>query len=80
MHTILFSIKNGFILLILNAITILINIFVIISQSRLSIAQASFSFKCLNKRTFTYATPTFITEALCLVTRVQLLLTTAPVN
>ena len=34
------------------------------------------SFKCLKTCTFTYATPTFITEAHYLVTQVQLLLTT----
>ena len=44
------------------------------------ITQASSSFKCLDKRTFTYATPTFITEALRVVTLVQLLLTTVTVN
>ena len=50
------------------------------SQSRLSITQASSSFKYLDTRTFTYATPTIITEELRLVTRVQLLLTTVIVN
>ena len=39
-------------------------------------AQASSSFKHLDTHTFTYATPTSITEVLCLVTQVQLLLTT----
>ena len=34
----------------------------------MSIAQASFSFGCLDMRTFTYTSPTFITEALRLVT------------
>ena len=33
-------------------------------------------FKCLNTCTFTYATPTFITEGVCFVTQVQLLLMT----
>ena len=42
--------------------------------------QASSSFKRLYMRTFTYATPTFITEALRLVTLVKLLLTTATEN
>ena len=37
--------------------------------------QASSSFKWLNMCTFTYATPTFVTEALHLVTQLQLLLT-----
>ena len=44
------------------------NILLIISQSHLSIAQASSSFKCLDKHTFTYATPTLITKALQLIT------------
>ena len=43
-----------------------------ISQSRLSVPQASSSFKRLDMYTFTYATPTLITEALHIVTRVQL--------
>ena len=51
-----------------------------IAHSCLSITQASFSFKCLDMRTFTYATPTFITEALHLGTQVQLLLMTVTVN
>ena len=36
-------------------------------------AQVSSSFKLLDTRTFTYATPTIITKALRLVTQVQLL-------
>ena len=36
--------------------------------------------KRLDKRTFMYATPTLITEALRLITRVQLFLTTVTVN
>ena len=44
------------------------------------IAQASSSFKRLNARKFTDATPTLITEVLHLVTRVQLLLMTVTVN
>ena len=51
-----------------------------IPRSPLAIAQASSSFKCLTTCTFTYATPTFITEALRSVTQVQLLLTTVTVN
>ena len=43
-----------------------------ISRSRLSIAQASSSFKRLDMHTFTYATPTFTNKVLHLVTRVQL--------
>ena len=42
-----------------------------------TIAQLNSSFKCLDTYTFTYATPTLITEALHLVIHVQLLLTTA---
>ena len=42
----------------------------------LSITQDNSSFKHLNTCTFTYATLTFITEALHLVTQVQLLLMT----
>ena len=48
--------------------------------SHLSITQASSYFKRLDTRTFMYATPTFITEALRFVTLVQLLLTTVTVN
>ena len=61
-------------------ITVLNNIILIISRSRLSIAQASYSFKRLDMWMFTYATPTIITEALRLVTSLQLLLTTVTVN
>ena len=50
------------------------------AHGRLSINQASSSFKRLDTHTFMYATPTFITEALCLVTLVQLLLPTVTVN
>ena len=53
--------------------TVLNNILLLTTQSRLSIAQASSSFKCLNMHTFTFATPTLITEALHLLTQVQLL-------
>ena len=42
--------------------------------------QASSSFKCLDTHMFMYATPTFITEAFGLVTRVQLLVMTVAVN
>ena len=59
-----------------NGVTVLNNILLLITQSHLSITQASSSFKCLDTRLFMYATPTFITKALCLVTRVQLLLMT----
>ena len=44
------------------------NIIVLIAQSRLSAAKASSSFKWFDTRTSTSTTPTFITEALRLVT------------
>ena len=53
---------------------VLNNILLLTSRSHLSIAQASSSFKRFDMRTFTYTTPTIITEALCLLTQVQLLL------
>ena len=56
------------------------HILLLIARSLLSITQASSSFKRLNTCTFTYVTPTFITEVLHLVTLVQLLLTTVTVN
>ena len=60
--------------------TVLNNILLLIACSRLAITQASSSFKRLDTRMFMYATPTFITEALRLVTLVHLLLTTVTVN
>ena len=48
------------------------NILLLITRSRLSKAQASSSLKCFNIHTFMYATPTFITEALHLVTQVYI--------
>ena len=60
--------------LFFSSITVLNNIVLLITRSQLSIAQASSSFKCLNMSTFTYATATFITEVLHLVTQVQILL------
>ena len=56
------------------------NILLLITRSGLSITQANSCFKRLDTRTFTYATPTFITEALRLVTLVHLLLTIFTVN
>ena len=61
-------------------ITVLNNILLLTACSHLSITQASSSFKRLDMRTFTYATPTFIPEVLHLVTLVQLLLMTVTVN
>ena len=55
-------------------------ILLLIARNHLFITQASSSFKCLDMRTFMYATSTFITEAFCLVTLVQLLLMTVTVN
>ena len=52
----------------------------LIIGSCLSIAQVSYSFKHLDTYTFIYATPTFITEALYLVTQVKLILMTVTVN
>ena len=54
--------------------TVLNNIVLIISQSHLSIARASLSFKYLNTHYYVHdAIPTLITEVLHLVTGVQLL-------
>ena len=58
------------------AITVLNTTVLVITQSHLSISQASSCFKCLNMHMFTYTTPTFITEAHHLVTRVY----TATIN
>ena len=44
------------------------------------IVQDSSSFKCLEMHMFMYATPTPLTEVLCLVTQVQLLLATVTLN
>ena len=59
---------------------VLYNILLLTTRSRLSIAQASSSFKRFDMHTFTYTTPTFITEALRLLTQVQLLLIDFTVN
>ena len=64
----------------LSGITVLNDILLLTTRSCLSIAQAKSSFKLFDTRTFTYATPTFITEALRLVTQVQLFLRTVTVN
>ena len=50
--------------------TVLNNIILLITWSRLSVAQASSTFNRLDACTPTHATPTFITEALRLVTHV----------
>ena len=67
-------------LFFISDIIVLSNIILLLTQSCLSIAQASFSFKCLNVHMFSYATPAFVTEVLYLVTHVQMLLTTVTVN
>ena len=46
------------------------NIKLLITQSHSSIAQATSSFKHLDMYTFMHAIPTFVTEALCVVTQV----------
>ena len=61
-------------------ITVLNIILLLTTRRHLSIVQASSSFKPRDMHTFTYATPTFITEALRLRTQVQLLLTDFTVN
>ena len=53
---------------------------VLLLNSRLSIAQASSSFKRFDTHTFTYTTPTFITEVLRILTQVQLVLIDFTVN
>ena len=53
---------------------VLNNILLLTTQNRLFIAQASSSFERFDMHTFTYTTPTFIIEALRILTQVQLLL------
>ena len=73
MHTILFKLETAlfFSLLVLQT-TVLNNIIPIITQSRLSVAQASSSIKCLHTCTPIHATLIFITEVLHLFTYKQL--------
>ena len=78
-HTILNKLQTT-VFLFLISMTVLNNIILLLTQSRLSITQASSSFNRLDTFTPTHATPTFITEALCLVTQVLLLLTTVSVD
>ena len=68
-HTILFMLKTA---LFFSFLVVWNNIILLITWSRLSVAQASSSFNRLDTCTLTHATPTFITETLCLVIRVQL--------
>ena len=79
MHTILFKFKTAY-SLVLSGTYNCFKFILPITQSHLSIAQNSFSIKHPDMCTFMYATPTFITEALCLVTQLQLLLMTVTVN
>ena len=60
--------SNGF---ILSGITVFNNDILLITQSRLSVSQASSSFKCPDTHTPMYITPTYSTEAFCVVTYVQ---------
>ena len=81
MDSILFKFKMTlFSSFIVVRISVSNSIILLITLSRVSIVQASSSFKHLYMHMFMYATPTFITEAHCLVTQVQLLLTTVTVN
>ena len=73
MHTIYLHL-SGFILQFLSGIT---NIILLINCSHLFVAQGSSS---LIRHTYPYATPTFITEALCPVTYVQLFKMIVKVN
>ena len=50
------------------------------TRSHLSITQARSFFECLDMRTFTYTTPTFIAKPFRPVAQVQLLLSTFTVN
>ena len=70
MHTILFE---GFIIQFPSGITVLNNIVLLITRSSLSLSLATSSFKHLNMCTPMHAvTLTFITEALHLVSHVEL--------
>ena len=63
--------SNGFILQFLSDITVFNSDILLITQSRLSVSQASSSFKCPDTHMPMYVTPTYTTEALRLVTYVQ---------
>ena len=69
-HTILFNLKRLYSFVSLSGITVLNKIILLIAQSRLSVTQASSSFKRLVTRTPTYATPTFIIKTIRLATSV----------
>ena len=71
MHTKLLSLKLLY-SLVFSGITVLNNIMLLITQSHLSVAQASPCFKHLDTHTPTCATPTSIPKAPHLGTYVQL--------
>ena len=73
MRTILFKLETAlFLSNFLGGITALNIIILLLIQSRLSVAKASYSFKHLDTCMPMYTTPTFITKAHCLVTYVQM--------
>ena len=75
MQTILFKLKTALFfnsLEVYNYITVLNIIILLITQSHLSVGQASSAFEHLGICTSMYITSTFITEALHLVTYVRL--------
>ena len=69
MDTLFYSNLKWLYFYFLGGISVVNNIIKLITCSFFSMILASSSFKCLDMHTFTYATPTFITEALCLVTQ-----------
>ena len=79
-HTIIVINLKWLYSLVFSGTTVLNNILLLITHNCLSITQASSSFELLDTRTFMYTTPTFITEAVHLITYVQLLLMTVAVN
>ena len=70
MHTILLQLE--IVLFFSFLVACITKIILLIIQSHLLAAQASSSFKHLDMCTSTYATHTFKTKVLCLVTNVQL--------
>ena len=67
-----FKFKTALFFSLFSSLVLLLCFKVLITRSRLSIAQVSSSFKWLDARTFTSTTPTFITEALRRITSLQL--------
>ena len=73
MHTILLKLKTAlFFSFLVVYVTVLNNIILLITQSRLYVAQASSSFKHLDTGMLTHTTSTFTTEEFHLVTYVRL--------